>query len=152
MSDDKPDLRKIFETVVPFSARAGIKAVEISAERNEIMMPLEPNLNHVGMMYAGALFTLAEMMGGAVAMTAFAPHNLVPIVKGLNIKFVKPARTDITVVHSMSDGEIQQVLDEVEEKGKGNYVLNLELKDTNGVVVSVSEGFYQVRKMGAFSK
>jgi len=152
MSDDKPDLRNIFETVVPFSHRAGIKAIEISAERNEIMMPLEPNLNHVGMMYAGALFTLAEMMGGAVAMTAFGPHNLVPIVKGLNIKFLKPARTDITVVYSLSDEEMQQVLDEVEEKGKGNYVLNLELKDANDVVVCVSEGFYQVRKMGAFSK
>ncbi len=152
MPDKPPDLCKIFETVVPFSNRAGIKAIEISAERNEIMMPLAPNVNHIGTMYAGALFTLAEMMGGAVAMTRFGPHGLVPIVKGLNIKFLKPARTDVTVIHALSDEETQEVLDEVEEKGKGNYILKLELKDADGVVVATSEGFYQVRKMGGYSK
>lgn len=147
MSPEGPDLKKIFETVIPFAARSGIKAIEISRNYNKIMMPLAPNINHVGSMYAGALFTVAEMMGGAVAMTTFGPLGLVPIVKGLNIRFLKPARTDVTVEYTMTEEEVQRVIKEAEETGKGNYVLKLEIKDTNGVVVATSEGFYQVRKM-----
>lgn len=147
MSPEGPDLKKIFETVIPFAARSGIKAIEISKTYNKIMMPLAPNINHVGSMYAGALFTVAEMMGGAVAMSTFGPLGLVPIVKGLNIRFLKPARTDVTVEYTMTEDEVQRVIKEAEETGKGNYVLKLEIKDMNGVVVATSEGFYQVRKM-----
>lgn len=147
MAPEPPDLRKIFETVVPFAARSGIKAIEISASKNKIMMPLAPNINHVGTMYAGALFTVAEMMGGAVAMSTFGPLGLVPIVKGLNIRFVKPARSDVTVEYTMTEEETKKVIDEAESTGKGNYVLKLEIKDKDGVVVATSEGFYQVRKM-----
>lgn len=147
MSLEGPDLKKIFETVIPFAARSGIKAIEISKTYNKIMMPLAANINHVGSMYAGALFTVAEMMGGAVAMTTFGPLGLVPIVKGLNIRFLKPARTDVTVEYTMTEEEVQRVIKEAEETGKGNYVLKLEIKDANGVVVATSEGFYQVRKM-----
>lgn len=147
MSSEGPDLKKIFETVIPFAARSGIKAIEISKTYNKIMMPLAPNINHVGSMYAGALFTVAEMMGGAVAMSTFGPLGLVPIVKGLNIRFLKPARTDVTVEYTMTEEEVQRVIKEAEETGKGNYVLKLEIKDINGVVVATSEGFYQVRKM-----
>ena len=147
MSPEAPDLKQIFETVVPFAARSGIKAIEISASNNKIMMPLAPNVNHVGTMYAGALFTVAEMMGGAVAMSTFGPLGLIPIVKGLNIRFLKPTRTDVTVEYSMSKEETEKVIKEADETGKGNYVLKLEIKDANGVVVASSEGFYQVRKM-----
>jgi thioesterase domain-containing protein len=148
MAQDSVDLKNIFETIIPFSARSGIKAIEISATRNEIMMPLKPNTNHVGTMYAGALFTVAEMMGGAVAMSKFGPLGLVPIVKGLNIKFLKPAKTDITVIHVMTEEESNRIINEANTKGKSDYILNLELKDTTGLTVATSEGFYQVRKMG----
>lgn len=147
MAPEQPDLRKIFETVIPFANRSGIKAIEISASRNRIMMPLAPNINHVGSMYAGALFTVAEMMGGAVAMSTFGPLGLVPIVKGLNIRFLKPAKTDVTVEHTMGDEETKRVIADAEKVGKGEYTLKLEIKDTNGVIVATSEGFYQVRKM-----
>lgn len=147
MSENKPDMKQMFETVIPFSNRAGIKAIEISKERNEIMIPLAPNINHVGTMYAGALFTLAEMMGGAVAMSVLISERLVPIIKGLNIKFVKPAKTDITTTYALSDEEVGRIIEDVKAKGKADYTISLELKDTNGVVVAVSEGFYQVRKM-----
>ena len=36
-----------------------------------MLMPFKPNRNHLGTMYAGALFTLAEIPGGAVLISAF---------------------------------------------------------------------------------
>ena len=54
---------------IPFLGRTEI--VVDHAERGfvRLRMPFEPNVNHVGMMYAGALFTLAEVPGGHLFLT-----------------------------------------------------------------------------------
>jgi thioesterase domain-containing protein len=140
----------MFDNGIPFAKKAEIKAQSLEKDGIDIMMPLKPNVNHIGTMYAGALFTLAEMMGGAVAMVYFMENKLIPIVKGLNIKFVKPAKSDITISWKMTEEEVQKVIDEAKEKGKAEYTIELELKDKDGVTVAVSEGFYQVR--GSWAK
>ncbi|MFO8058484.1 MAG: YiiD C-terminal domain-containing protein [bacterium] len=143
--DSMEKLKELFKSGIPFAARAGIEAARMEKDGITLKMPLDPNRNHIGTMYAGALFTLAEMMGGAVAMVYFMEHGLVPIVKGLNIKFVKPAKTDITTTWHMENDEVEHVVADCKEHGKSEYTINLELEDKDGVVVAVSEGFYQVR-------
>jgi acyl-coenzyme A thioesterase PaaI-like protein len=134
-------------TVIEFALRAGLRAVRMSPDQGiKLLMPLETNDNHVGTMYAGALFTLAEVMGGAAFRTYMLNREVFPIVKGLNIKFVKPARTDITAEFAMDQGEADRILAECLEKGKADYDISLELKDEAGLVVAVSDGFYQIRK------
>ena len=105
-------------TLIEFAQRTGLRAEKMSSEGIKLLMPLKPNINHVGVMYAGALFTLAEMMGGAVFMTYMLKPGVFPIVKGLNIKFTKPARTDITVEYKMDQSEADRILAECLEKGK----------------------------------
>jgi thioesterase domain-containing protein len=145
--ENKVDMRELFKTGIPFAARTGIQATRLDKDRIDLLMPFAPNRNHVGTMYAGALFTLGEMMGGAVAMVYFIEHNLIPIVKGLNIKFVKPATTDITTTYAMTEEEVQRIIAECKEKNKSDYSIHLELKDANGVTVALTDGLYQVRGM-----
>ncbi|TES90291.1 MAG: DUF4442 domain-containing protein, partial [Desulfobacteraceae bacterium] len=90
------DMSGLLERGMPFAARTGIKVLKLDRENIELLMPLTPNINHIGIMYAGALFTLGEMMGGAVALVYLFEHSLIPIVKSFSIKFVKPGTTDIT--------------------------------------------------------
>ncbi|MFO8056781.1 MAG: YiiD C-terminal domain-containing protein [bacterium] len=143
--DSTEKLKDFFESGIPFAARAGIEADRMEKDGITLKMPLDPNRNHIGTMYAGALFTLAEMMGGAVAVVYFMEHGFMPIVKGLNIKFVKPAETDITATWHMENDEVERVVSDSKEHGKAEYTINLELEDKDGVVTAVSEGFYQVR-------
>jgi len=144
---EPPKLLDLFRKGIPFSQRTGLEAVKMEKDGIELMMPFSPNRNHVGTMYAGALFTLGEMMGGAVAMVYFMENNLIPIVKALNIKFVKPATTDITTTYAMSEDEVQRIISECAQKGKADYSIHLELKDSKGVVVAFTDGLYQVRGM-----
>ncbi len=144
------DKKISLENAVPldqmlFSKNTGIVATKLDKEEIELMMPLAPNVNHIGIMYAGALFTLGEMMGGMVVQVYFAESKLIPIVTGLNIKFLKMAKTDVTATYAMKDSEIARIVEECKEKGKANYTLELELKDMDGVVVATTQGFYQVR-------
>jgi thioesterase domain-containing protein len=139
------NMAELFKAGIPFATRSGIEALKLEKESIELLMPMGPNRNHVGTMYAGALFTLGEMMGGAVAMVYFIEHNLIPIVKAFNIKFTKPATTDITTSYAMPDEDVKRIIAECEEKGKADYSIKLELKDKTGLVVALTDGLYQVR-------
>ena len=44
--------------------RTGIKVLAMRDGYVKTLMPLEENVNHVGIMYAGSLFTIGECMGG----------------------------------------------------------------------------------------
>ena len=130
---------------IPFLKHTGV--VVDHAERGfvRLRMPFEPNVNHVGMMYAGALFTLAEVPGGTLFLTTFDPTRFYPIVKDLKIRFRRPALTDITVEVRMDDEEAARIMEEAEANGKADYSWACELKDTSGEVVAISQNLYQMR-------
>jgi acyl-coenzyme A thioesterase PaaI-like protein len=112
----------------------------------KMLMPLEGNLNHVGVMYAGSLFTLGEIAGGAIHLTSFDGSRLYPIVKEIHIRFRRPAATDVTMEVELGAEQAARIQAEALEKGKADYVLNLELKDAEGEVVSIVAGTWQVRR------
>ncbi|MBW2544725.1 MAG: YiiD C-terminal domain-containing protein [Deltaproteobacteria bacterium] len=127
--------------------RTGIRVIELRGRYAKMMMPLEGNINHVGMMYAGSLFTLGEFCGGIIYGVAFDVEKYYPIVKDISIRFRRPAMTDVTIEVSMSEedaGEIQQICD---ENDKSDFVLDLEIKDAGGEVVALVKGTWQIRKM-----
>ncbi|MEQ8842131.1 MAG: PaaI family thioesterase [Acidimicrobiales bacterium] len=130
---------------IPFLERT--KIVVEHAERGHVRlrMPFEPNVNHVGMMYAGALFTLAEVPGGTLFLTTFDTKKYFPIVKDLQIRFRRPAMSDITVEVRMSDDEAARIAAEAEVNGKADYGWECLLEDESGEVVAISQNTYQMR-------
>ena len=66
----------------------------------------------------------------------------------MSLKFLKPAKTAITVEARLSDEEIERITREVAEKGKSVYILELELKDESGEVVATTTARYQARAHG----
>ena len=126
-------------------ARTGLRIVAMRDRYSKLLMPLAGNVNHVGMMYAGSLFTLGEIAGGAIHVVSFDVTRLVPIVKEVKIRFRRPAMTDVTMEVELSEEETSRIQTEALEKGKADYVLSLELEDANGEVVSIVGGTWQVR-------
>ena len=146
MSEEKKmKIMEALENGIPFVQRSGIKVLELERGYCKLMMPYEPNINHVGMMYAGALFTLAEIPGGAIFVSTFDNAKFFPIVRNLEIKFVKPAMTDITVEVRLSEEDAAEIAARAEADGKANYEWDCELKDADGEVVSVATCKYQMR-------
>ena len=130
---------------IPFLGHTGV-VVELAEQgRVRLRMPFEPNVNHVGMMYAGALFTLAEVPGGTLFLTTFDPRRFYPIVKNVEIRFRRPALTDVTVEVTMTDEEAARIAAVAEAEGKADYGWTCELVDTSGEVVAVSRNEYQMR-------
>jgi thioesterase domain-containing protein len=141
-------LKNLLENSVPFVQRTGLKALELEPGRVKLMVPLKGNENHIGTMYAGALFTLAEFPVGALYMTTFDVSKYYPIVKEMDIRFVRPAKSNVTIELTMSEEEVIRVQAEVDEKGKSDFVLEGEVKDDAGEVVARSKALYQLRSFG----
>ena len=138
-------VRQLTEEQIAFVQRSGLKAEVLEPGRVRLRMPLAGNQNHIGSMYAGALFTLAEIPGGALFLTSFDAQRFYPIVKEMNLRFRRPATGDIRVEANLSETQIEQLQKQATEHGKAEYVLELQLTDDSGEVVAQSRGLYQLR-------
>ena len=138
-------VRQLTEEQIAFVKRSGLKADVLEPGHVRLRMPLEGNQNHIGTLYAGALFTLAEMPGGALFLTSFDSRRFYPVVKEMNLRFRRPAKGDITVDARLGAEEIARIQREAETNGKADYWLELQLLDTDGEVVAESRGLYQMR-------
>lgn len=126
----------------PFVERSGLELVEVERGRATLRMPLEGNGNHVDMMYAGALFTLAEVPGGTVFSSFVDMKRFYPLVGEVSIRYTKPVVTDAFVTATLSESEMDRIVNELESNGKTKYVLELELTDDAGAVVATTSGTY----------
>ena len=59
-------MKSLIEKPFSFIERMGMKVLVLEPRRVKFSVPLKGNENHIGSMYAGALFTIAEIPGGAV--------------------------------------------------------------------------------------
>lgn len=145
MSYPEAFIRQLTEEHIAFVKRTGLKAEVLEAGHVRLRMPLKGNQNHIHNMYAGALFTVAELPGGVLMMTSFDARRFYPIVKEAGLRFLRPAASDVTVDARLSEDEIQRIGEEATTNGKADFVLDLQLKDENGDVVAESHAVYQLR-------
>ena len=141
-------IRQASENTFPFVTRCGVRVLELDRGYCKMLMPFEPNINHVGMMYAGALYTIAELPGGTIYMTSFDTSKYYPIVKDMSIRFRRPAKTDVTVEVRISEEEIARIEAETEANGKCDFTWDVEIRDNSGEVVALTHTVYQLRKFG----
>lgn len=138
--------RQLTEEQIAFVKRSQLKAEVLERGLVRLRMPLAGNENHIGSMYAGALFTLAEIPGGALFLTSFDTQRFYPIIKEMNLRFRRPAMGDISVEAQLASDDIERLQSEASEQGKAEFVLDLQLRDASGEVVVESRGVYQLRK------
>lgn len=138
-------LRVGMSSVFPFVERTGFEVVEVRRGFCHARMPLAPNVNHIGTMYAGALYTLAELPGGVVALATFDPARFFPIVADMRIRFTALATTDIDVRVSLDEDEIARIEHEATTTGRAPWSWACELTDAEGTVVARTENHYQLR-------
>jgi thioesterase domain-containing protein len=136
------------EFTIPIAHKMGVKALEVRPGFAATTVPIEGNGNHFGVMYAGVLFTVAEILGGAIPIATFDNSKYYPLVKDLQIFFRKPAKTDVRAQASLSDAEITRIAADAEANGKADFTLEATVTDADGVLVAETRGLYQLRARG----
>lgn len=140
-------LKPMIEGTIPWVQDSGLTA-EILEERHVVLrLPKDRHLNHVGVVYAGSLFMLMEIAGAALFACTYPVGKYIPINKGMEIKFLNMGVSDILCELSLSEEKAEEMLKPIDEKGKGEWVLEMDCRDTQGTVVAASVCRYYVKKM-----
>ena len=137
----------MFEDRRPVLHRLGIRIVEVRDGLIVGTAPLAGNLNYQGSMYAGTLFGLGEALGGGVFFANFDLRRFTATVKDMQIRYRRPAMTDVRAEASLDASTITRIKREADHSGKTEFVLDAGLTDTAGVLVATTHGTYQVRRL-----
>lgn len=132
--------------LIPILGAMGVEIIELERTTAAARLPAAPNVNHFGVSYAGSLFTIAEVLGGLFPRTSLVAEGGIPLVKRMEIDFLRPATTDVVSRASISEDEIARILAEYAEAGKSNFELATEVSDDSGTVVARTVGHYQLRR------
>ena len=103
------------EVTIPPAHKMGIKAVDVRRGYAAASVPLAGNGNHFGVVYAGVQFTVAEILGGMIAIASFDSAKYYPLVKKVDIEFTAAARTDLRAEASLDESELRRVETEAAE-------------------------------------
>lgn len=141
-------IQQIAEQSIAFVRRAGLIADICAPGHAQCRMPLAGNENHMGTMYAGAQFTLADITGGVLLLASFDPQRFYPLLKDMRLEFLAPATTELTLSYQLPPEQLQQLQTLADATGKAQFELHGELKDQHGVTVAWAHGVFQARAKG----
>jgi len=141
---DFDTIKMLVEEKIDFVKRCGLRLISAEDGYVTCLMPEKGNTNHIGSMYAGALFTLAEIPGGALWLANFDTSKCYPVLKSFQIDYLTPAIGDISVTIGLSQEEITRFQQLAAEHGKVEFTLTGELKNDKDQLVAKSTGTYQL--------
>jgi acyl-coenzyme A thioesterase PaaI-like protein len=128
--------------LIPALDKLDARVLISEPNRIKVLLPLAGNANHLGTMYAGAIFSVAEFPFGLLHLGHFAGKPLLPVVGELTIRFLAPATTDVTVDLHVSDEEWQEMDDTTHAHGKSKFIREIEVLDADENVVAVAKATY----------
>lgn len=146
ISDEYKNIVGYLEKAIKIIEKMQIRIMDFKKGSVTILLPKEPNVNHIGTVYAGSLFSLADYAGGVLFFASFDRRKYYPILKEVTISFKKPATTDITVEASMEPEQIERLQKTADKTGKADWAMDLDLKDEQGNICCLVRGNFQMRK------
>lgn len=119
-----------------------LKFLHVSANVLKVEMPPEGNSNHLGGVYAGAIFSLAEFPFGMMCVNKFGMRDFVPVVGEVTIRYLTPATGVLSVELHVSDEEWMEIERETRSRGKFKITKEIEVKDAQGKVNALAKATY----------
>lgn len=138
-------MNSAMQQTIPIAHKMGIQIVEADRGYAAAIAPFEGNGNHFGVVYAGVEFTVAEVLGGIIALSTFDSAKYFPLVKNLDIAFVGMARSQLRAEARLDEATIARVEAEAAERGKADFTLEAVVQDADGQTVATTRGLYQLR-------
>jgi uncharacterized protein (TIGR00369 family) len=147
---DMDFLKSSLIETIPWVKMSDIRVDVFEKRRVRLSVPVrEKHLNHVGIVYAGTHFMLMEVAGAALFVTTYGIERFIPINKGMSIRYLKPAYTDLACELTLTEEDAAARIKPVEEKGRGDWILDMTVTDETGNTVSTSQCNYYLISTGS---
>lgn len=120
----------LFRHKVKLAGTVGVEILETDGKRVVYRQRNRKKAqNHIGGVHAAATALLAESATGFIVGINL-PGDKLPLIKEMNLKYVKRASGDIQVVASLTDEQIALL----QSEPKGEVKVNVDITDENGSV------------------
>jgi uncharacterized protein (TIGR00369 family) len=145
---DPSSVKHLLEELIPFVKKTGVLVEELSATKVKLKLPHDPsNLNPMGILHAGATFTLAETAAAALGLMALG-QGVMFLGKRVDIQFKRPGKGDVTAKAQLTPVEAQRILDGAQRDGKIDAPVTVDVVDAGGEPVALAVVTLSVRRLG----
>lgn len=139
---------RVVRQLIPLFDAMELRVVRLGRGVAETEIPPGPNGNHFGVTYAGALFSVAEVLGGLLPAATWDVTDYLPIVADMQIRFRAPATAVTRASTLLSEDEIERVAAEIAQgAAKVWFTLVATLTDPDGAEVATTTGQYLLRRI-----
>jgi uncharacterized protein (TIGR00369 family) len=145
---DASAVKNLVEEMIPFVKKVGVRVGEATSTKVRLELPHDAsNLNPMGILHAGATFTLAETCAAAICLTALGGRAMF-IGKAVDIRFRRPGKGDLVAVAQLTPADAQRILDGVARDGKLDAPITVDVTDPAGEPVATATVTMSIRKTG----
>mmetsp|Transcript_9086 Transcript_9086/g.13466 ORF Transcript_9086/g.13466 Transcript_9086/m.13466 type:complete len:174 (+) Transcript_9086:222-743(+) len=118
----------LFNNMVKLAGTAGIKVNNMSRQEVEVYLKNRKSIqNHIGGLHACSMALAAESATGIV-VGMNVPDTHIPLIKSMNVDFVKRCQGDIRVKASLSDEDFVRI----HEEDRGDVTVQVHVEDESG--------------------
>jgi thioesterase domain-containing protein len=138
-------LTSVWADRMPITTALGIRVAELDERHLSLVMPLAPNRNHKGTVFAGSLSALATLAGWSAVWLKLRDAGVVShvVIQDAQIRYLAPTRSDVTATTTFPDDATwQRAFNGLQRRGKARLALSAELRDDTGAVVATFSGRY----------
>jgi acyl-coenzyme A thioesterase PaaI-like protein len=122
-------LSTVFGRVIKFAGTAGVEVLELKGNRSVLRLKNRKKAqNHIGSVHAAATGLLAESATGFL-VGIHLPDNKLPLLKQMQIAYVKRSSGDLTAIATLSAEQIAAMHSE----DKGEVTVAVTITDGAGV-------------------
>jgi acyl-coenzyme A thioesterase PaaI-like protein len=128
-------LSQLFGRTIKFAGTAGVQVVSLDFQQSMLKLANKKRVqNHIGGIHAAAMALLGESASGFL-VGMHVPDDRIPLLKSMDLQYVKRATGDLTATARLSDAEIQMI----RSTEKGEVTIQVELSDSVGVTPVMAE-------------
>jgi thioesterase domain-containing protein len=144
---DITEIQSLISQKIPLAEFLGIQIEAVEPGHARLRLPFSlRSQNHLEIVYAGAIFSLAEIAGGIAMISVFDTSKYTILIERLSIEFVRPSRRDLWCDLTLPQDLVAQVKAQVAEEGKAKITLPVKVVDERQRVIARVEGAYYLRR------
>lgn len=122
---------------IPFHKLIGIKKAEYGDDFIYQLDFREEYLNHLGILHASALYTLADASSGEFLHQNFKDYTLdiIPVIRSAEAKYLKPATGHVFSKAAFIESSVDEILQELKSKKRVQIKVRVDIFDQKGVKI-----------------
>ncbi|WP_276750643.1 type I polyketide synthase [Chlorogloeopsis fritschii] len=131
---------------VPIVDNLGMQVIKQTPLGLSVILPAKPeNLNHIGTIYAGALFALGESVAAIALMRAISRDDINFVVLGVRITYQEMAINEVQCDVYLEAAQISLLLEKLHREGEVRYTCPVPIQDKWGKLVCQLEVDFLLR-------